>query len=131
MRVRLGDRWSFIGTLLAGFSGILFFILPAYTFIKPADPSEVAIALNQARQSVYVVALVVTLLGLITSYTEISKEYRIYRHERLKGLSPSAYFISKWIWLQRRSASWRRSFSWSSSCSFIDSLSGIPRAQDR
>jgi hypothetical protein len=39
------------------------------------------------------------MLGMITSYTEISKEFRIYSHERLKGLSPSAYFFSKWIWL--------------------------------
>lgn len=99
MSVRLGDRWSLIGTLLAGLSGILFFTLPGRTFVKPFDPNEVGLALNQARQSVYVVALVVTLIGLITSYTEISKEYRIYRHERLKGLSPSAYFMSKWIWL--------------------------------
>lgn len=99
MQVRLGDRWNLIGTLLAGFSGIMFFILPGKTFIKPYDPAEVSLALNQARQSIYLVALVVTLLGLITSYTEISKEYRIYQHERLKGLSPSAYFASKWIWL--------------------------------
>jgi ABC-type multidrug transport system ATPase subunit len=99
LRVRLGDPWSFIGTLLAGLSGVLLFILPMHTFMKPVDESEVALALNQARQSVYVVSLIVTLIGLITSYTEISKEYRIYRHERLKGLSPSAYFASKWIWL--------------------------------
>lgn len=98
-RTRLGDRWSLIGTLLAGFSGILFFTLPGKTFIKPFDPNELGLGLNQARQSIYVVALVVTLIGLITSYTEISKEYRIYRHERLKGLSPSAYFLSKWLWL--------------------------------
>jgi len=99
MQVRLGDRWSLVGTLLAGFSGVMFFILPGKTFIKPYDPAEVGLALNQARQSVYLVALVVTLIGLITSYTEISKEYHIYKHERLKGLSPSAYFTSKWIWL--------------------------------
>ena len=97
--MRLGDRWSLIGTLLAGMSGILFFTLPGKAFTKPVDESEVALALNLARQSVYVVALVVAMIGLITSYTEISKEYRIYRHERLKGLSPSAYFASKWIWL--------------------------------
>jgi ABC-type multidrug transport system ATPase subunit len=99
IKVRLGDKWGLIGTILAGFSGLLFFILPSRAFIKPFDPSEIGLALTQARQSIYVVALVVTLTGLITSYTEISKEFRIYRHERLKGLSPSAYFISKWIWL--------------------------------
>jgi hypothetical protein len=98
-RVRLGDRWSLLGTLLAGLSGVLFFTLPGKTFVRPFDANELALGLNQARQSVYVVALVVTLIGLITSYTEISKEYRIYRHERLKGLSPSAYFLSKWVWL--------------------------------
>jgi hypothetical protein len=99
MRVRLGDKWSLIGTLLAGFSGILFFTLPGKAFIRPFDPNERALALNQARQSVYVISLVVTLLGMITSYTEISKEFRIYSHERLKGLSPTAYFLSKWTWL--------------------------------
>jgi len=99
MKVRIGDRWSLIGTLVAGFSGIMFFILPGKTFVKPYDPAEISLALNQARQSIYLVALVVTLIGLITSYTEISKEYRIFKHERLKGLSPSAYFASKWVWL--------------------------------
>lgn len=99
LSVRRGDRWSLLGTLLAGASGILFFIFPADTFLEPVDKSELAIALTQARQSVYVIAIVVTLIGLITSYTEISKEFRIYKHERLKGLSPSAYFMSKWIWL--------------------------------
>ncbi|MEM7539455.1 MAG: ATP-binding cassette domain-containing protein [Chloroflexota bacterium] len=98
-QIRMGDRWSLAMTLLAGLSGVLFFILPGNTFIEPFDPSEASLALNQARQSVYVVSLVVTLIGLITSYTEISKEYHIYRHERLKGLQPSAYFLSKWIWL--------------------------------
>lgn len=100
LSIRLGDTWSLLATLLAGASGILFFILPAGTFLEPIEKkSELAIALTQARQSVYVVAIVVTLIGLITSYTEISKEFRIYRHERLKGLFPSAYFMSKWIWL--------------------------------
>lgn len=98
-QIRWADRWSLILTLLAGFSGILFFILPGKTFVAPIDESETALALNQARQSVYVVSLVVTLLGLITSYTEIAKEFHIYKHERLKGLSPSAYFLSKWLWL--------------------------------
>lgn len=99
LRVRWGDKWSFFGTLLAGFSGILFFTLPSNTFIKPFDVNERVLALNQARQSVYLISLVVTMLGMITSYTEISKEFRIYSHERLKGLSPLAYFFSKWIWL--------------------------------
>jgi ABC transport system ATP-binding/permease protein len=99
MQIRLGDKGSLIGTLLAGFSGILFFSLPGNTFINPFEISERAYALNQARQSIYVISLIVTLLGMITSYTEISKEFRIYSHERLKGLSPSAYFLSKWVWL--------------------------------
>jgi len=106
MRVRLGDSWSLIGTLLAGCSGLLFFILPEGTFVKPFDEAAVGVALNQARESVYVVALVVALIGLITSYTEISKEFRIFRHERLKGLSPLAYFLSKWIWLTTAVGIW-------------------------
>lgn len=99
LKIRLGDKWSLAGTLLIGLCGILFFILPADTFIKPKDAGAYALGLNQARQSIFIVSLVVTLIGLITSYTEISKEFRIYRHERLKGLSPSAYFLSKWLWL--------------------------------
>lgn len=99
MKIRVGDRLNLLMTLGAGLSGVLLFILPAETFVEPIDRAELGIALSQARQSVYVVALIVTLIGLITSYTEISKEFRIYRHERLKGLSPSAYFLSKWIWL--------------------------------
>lgn len=99
LKIRLGDKWSLAGTLLIGLCGILFFILPGGTFIKPKDASEYALGLNQARQSVFIVSLVVNLIGLISSYTEISKEFRIYRHERLKGLSPSAYFMSKWLWL--------------------------------
>jgi ABC-type multidrug transport system ATPase subunit len=99
VRERLGDRMSLIGTLLAGLSGALFFVLPAKTFVKPFDPAEVPLALNQARQSTYLVAIVVALIGLITSYTEIAKEFHIYRHERKKGLSPSAYFASKWLLL--------------------------------
>lgn len=99
MRVRLSDKWNLLGTLLAGLSGILFFVLPGNAFVRPFDPSEIGLALNQARQSIYVVALTVTLTGLITSFTEISKEYYIFKHERLKGLSPSAYYMSKWLWL--------------------------------
>lgn len=99
MKARMGDPWNLAMTLLAGLSGVLFFILPGDTFMEPVDKSEVGVALNQARQSVYVVSIVVVLIGMITSYTEISKEFRIYRHERLKGLSPSAYVMSKWIWL--------------------------------
>jgi hypothetical protein len=86
-------------TLLVGFSGFLFFILPGNTFIKPFEPTEVSLGLNQARQSVYIVSIVIAVIGLITTYTEISKEFRIYQHERLKGLSPVAYILSKWLWL--------------------------------
>lgn len=99
IRVQWGDKRAFFGTIFAGLSGILFFALPGNTFIKPFDVNERVLALSQARQSVYVISLIVTMLGMITSYTEISKEFRIYSHERLKGLSPSAYFFSKWIWL--------------------------------
>lgn len=98
-RTRLNDRSGLVLTLLAGLSGILFFTLPSNTFVKPFDFNERVLALNQARQSIYVIAIVTTLIGIITSYTEISREFRIYSHERLKGLSSSAYFLSKWVWL--------------------------------
>jgi len=98
-RVRWNDPLGLLLVLLAGFSGVLFFTLPGSAFIKPFDAAERALALNQARQSVYVIALVTSLLGMITSYTEVSKEWRIFAHERLKGLSTSAYYLSKWAWL--------------------------------
>lgn len=77
MKIRAGNPWNLAMTLLAGLSGALLFILPGNTFMEPVDKSEVGVALNQARQSVYVVSIVVVLIGLITSYTRISKEYRI------------------------------------------------------
>lgn len=98
-RIRFGDRGSMIGTLLAGFSGIMFFVLQDRAFVKPFEAAEVARGLTETRQSIYLVALTVAVIGIVTSYTEISKEFRIYRHERLKGLSSSAYLLSKWIWL--------------------------------
>jgi len=98
-RIRMNDKWSLLLTLLAGFSGFLFFVLPGNIFTRPFDFNERVLGLNQARQSIYLIAIVTTLLGLLTSYTEISKEFRIYSHEHLKGLSTSAYFLSKWLWL--------------------------------
>ncbi|MCL6429312.1 MAG: ATP-binding cassette domain-containing protein [Anaerolineae bacterium] len=98
MRVRLADKGSLVGTLLVGVSGLLFFVLPGGAFVEPVE-GDVGVALLEARQSIGVVSIVVALIGLITSYAEISKEFHIYCHERLKGLSPSAYLVSKWIWL--------------------------------
>ncbi len=51
------------------------------------------------RNAVYLLALVITLLGLTGSFREIANEFHIYRHERLKGLSPGAYLIAKMLWL--------------------------------
>lgn len=99
-RIRANDRRSLIYTLCAGlFCGLLFFVFPNDVFERPFETSTAQLALSHARESAYQLSLSVTILGLILSYTEISKEYHIYKHERLKGLRPSAYFISKWVWL--------------------------------
>jgi ABC-type multidrug transport system ATPase subunit len=100
MRVRFNDKRSFWLTLLSGFiCGAFLFVLPSNTFERPFDGGAAQLALSQARESAYMMSLTITMLGLITSYTEISKEYHIFEHERRKNLSPFAYFASKWVWL--------------------------------
>jgi ABC-type multidrug transport system ATPase subunit len=54
---------------------------------------------SDARQAIFILALVVTLLGFIGSFLDVTKEKAIYQYERVKGLSPWAYLLSKWIML--------------------------------
>lgn len=97
--IRANERGVLILTLALGFiGGTLFFVLPPEAFVRPEDPGDVT-KIVAARQSSFILALVVALIGLISGFREISKEFRIYQHERLKGLLPSAYVLSKWIWL--------------------------------
>ncbi len=86
-------------TLALGFvGGTLFFVLPPDTFVRPDDIADIT-RIVAARQSSFIIALIVALIGMIAGFREISKEFRIYQHERLKGLHPTAYVLSKWIWL--------------------------------
>ena len=99
-RIRTSDRRGLMYTLCAGFlCGLMFFVFPNDVFERPFETSTAQLALSHARESAYQLSLSVAILGLILSYTEVSKEYHIYKHERLKGLLPSAYLASKWIWL--------------------------------
>ena len=78
--------------------GIFLFVLPDNAFIdNPNFRSSINIA--NARSAVFLLALITALIGMIAGFREVSKESRLYRHERLKGLSPLAYLLSKWIWL--------------------------------
>ena len=99
-QIRWNDKRGLLLTLSLGLIGGLFlFVLPDKAFVEPENPNDIALAISGARQSVFIVALVVSLIGLIASFVEISREYRIYSHERLKGLSTAAYLLSKWLWL--------------------------------
>ena len=88
--------------LLGPFSGFLSrIVLRDNAFIQNEDGFAYSAVFDtsDARQAIFIIALVVTLLGLIGSFLEITKERPIYRYERGKGLSPWAYLLSKWIML--------------------------------
>lgn len=98
-RIRLNEPLVLGLTLALGLIGGFFlFVLPKDALIRPEDLSDNT-RIVAARQAVFILSIVVTLIGLIASFREISKEARIYSHERLKGLIPLAYILSKWIWL--------------------------------
>lgn len=88
--------------LLGPFSGFLSrIVLRDNAFIQ--DISETGYSsvfdTSDARQAIFILSLVVTLLGLIGSFLDVTKERLIYRYERVKGLSPWAYLLSKWLFL--------------------------------
>lgn len=98
-QIRLNEPLVLILTLALGLIGGFFlFVLPTEAFIRPEDLSDNT-RIVAARQAVFILSVVVTLIGLIASFREISKEARIYSHERLKGVIPLAYILSKWVWL--------------------------------
>lgn len=99
-RIRLNDLLVFLFTLAFGLIGGLFlFVLPPEVFLKPESASEYPSRVMSARQAVFIMSLIVSLIGLIAGYQEISREFRIYIHERAKGQSPLAYVLAKWFWL--------------------------------
>ncbi len=88
--------------LLGPFSGLLSrIVLRDNAFVQ--DISEAGYSsvfdTSDARQAIFILSLVVTLLGLIGSFLDVTKERLIYRYERVKGLSPWAYLLSKWLFL--------------------------------
>lgn len=86
--------------LMGVFSGVLSrIVLRDNAFIQDSDVAGYSVMFDttDARQAIFIIALVVTLLGLIGSFLDITKERQIYRYERVKGLSPWAYLISKWV----------------------------------
>jgi ABC-2 type transport system ATP-binding protein len=86
--------------LLGPFSGLLSrLVLRDNAFIQDMDMPGYSSVFDttDARQAVFIIALVVTLLGLIGSFLDITKERPIFRYERVKGLSPWAYLLSKWL----------------------------------
>ena len=80
----------FIG--LAG--GFLLLVLRTDSFV-PSDRSNIDV--TDVRNGVFYVSFIVMVLGLLSSFQEITSEWRIYQHERLKGLSIWAYIFSKWL----------------------------------
>jgi ABC-type multidrug transport system ATPase subunit len=106
-RVLLRRYWSImrgnplslaLNVLIGALGGLLLFVLQPNAFIH--NPDEVfSRDIGDARNAIFMVALVVVLIGLIGSFREIAKESHIYHHERLKGLSPWAYLLSKWVLL--------------------------------
>ncbi|MEW5871131.1 MAG: ABC transporter ATP-binding protein/permease [Chloroflexota bacterium] len=86
--------------LLGPFSGLLSrLVLRDNAFIQDTDVAGYSAVFDttDARQAVFIIALVVTLLGLIGSFLDVIKERQIYHYERVKGLSPWAYLLSKWV----------------------------------
>ncbi|MCG3770107.1 MAG: ABC transporter ATP-binding/permease protein [Nitrosomonadaceae bacterium] len=99
-RLRLADWRVLLLTLSLGLiGGVFLFILPERALVRPDDPGDFPAKIVAARQSVFLIAIVVTLIGMTASFREISRDFHIYRHERRKGLSPLAVVLSKWIWL--------------------------------
>lgn len=90
--------------LLGPFASLLFaLVLERESFIKSLYLYEQryprVLDIANLRNAVYLLALIITLLGLTGSFREIANEIHIYRHERLKGLSPAAYLSAKMTWL--------------------------------
>lgn len=97
--LRLNDWRVLLITLAMGFvGGLLLFVMPDQAFVNNPDFSS-SINITNTRSNIFLLGIIVALIGLISSFREVSKEFIIYRHERLKGLSASAYLLSKWLWL--------------------------------
>lgn len=97
--IRFNDWRVFLITLAMGLvGGFLLFVMPDQAFVNNPQFSS-SVNITNTRSNIFLLALIVAFIGLIASFREVSKEFAIYRHERLKGLSPAAYLLSKWTWL--------------------------------
>ncbi len=91
--LRLNDLSGIATMLISGFVvGFLMLFAPAQVFLEADDATN-------ARQTVVLYVILVVIMGAFTSHREISKEFRIFIHERAKGLHPLAYIIAKMIWM--------------------------------
>lgn len=91
--LRFNDLNGIFAVLLSGFiAGFLLLIAPSDVFLKAPDASA-------ARQTVVLYTILVVIMGVFTSHREVSKEFRIYTHERTKGLDPLAYLMAKMVWM--------------------------------
>lgn len=93
--LRSNDLYGMVAALVSGFVvGFLMLVAPSEVFLKPESGDGTA-----ARQTVVLYTILVVIMGAFISHREISKEFRIYVHERTKGLDPLAYILSKGLWL--------------------------------
>jgi ABC-type multidrug transport system ATPase subunit len=91
--LRFNDLGGIGVMLFSGFiAGFLLLITPPEIFLQSQDASA-------ARQTVVLYIILAVIIGAFNSHREISKEFRIYIHERAKGLSALAYVLSKVVWL--------------------------------
>lgn len=91
--MRYNDLSGIVVMLLSGFiAGFLLLIAPEEIFLEAQDASG-------ARQTVVLYIILIVIIGAFNSHREISKEFRIYLHERTKGLMPLPYIMSKVVWL--------------------------------
>lgn len=91
--LRLKDFNGIFAILLSGFvAGFLLLVAPDNVFLEARDASA-------ARQTVVLYIILVVIMSAFHSHREVSKEFRIYIHERAKGLKPLAYLMSKVVWL--------------------------------
>lgn len=93
--LRSNDLYGMVSALVSGFVvGFLMLVAPSEVFLRPESSDGTA-----ARQTVVLYTILVVIMGAFISHREISKEFRIYVHERTKGLDPLAYILSKGLWL--------------------------------
>lgn len=91
--MRYNDLGGIFFILFAGFvAGFLLLIAPSDIFLETNDATA-------ARQTVVLYTILIVIMGAFISHREISKEFRIYIHERAKGLNPLAYLVAKAIWM--------------------------------